>query len=101
MNNTDLGKRLQSYREKGHVTQQEMATICGLSKNYISAIERGVHKCNAYTLICYAERLGVSLDDLVGLSEQTTILPELLQVILTFDSVEQRRLVGILRLMKK
>ena len=38
----DLGQRLQMCREAKKVTQAEMAKACNLSKNYISAIERGV-----------------------------------------------------------
>lgn len=42
-----FGQMLQSYREGAKVTQQDIADATGLTKNYISSIERGVHKCNA------------------------------------------------------
>ena len=41
-----FGQMLQRYRESAKVTQQEIADATGLTKNYISSIERGVHKCN-------------------------------------------------------
>ena len=40
-----FGQMLQSYREGAKVTQQDIADVTGLTKNYISSIERGVHKC--------------------------------------------------------
>ena len=39
-----FGQMLQGYREQAKVTQQEIADATGLTKNYISSIERGVHK---------------------------------------------------------
>ena len=53
-----LGKRLQYYREQGKVTQQEMVDACGLSKNYISSLERGTNKCNVAMIIGYSKKLG-------------------------------------------
>lgn len=62
-----FGQTLQSYRESAKVTQQEIADATGLTKDYISSIERGVHKCNAQTFIIYAKECGVSLDEMAGL----------------------------------
>lgn len=62
-----FGQMLQRYRESAKVTQQEIADATGLTKNYISSIERGVHKCNAQTFIAYAKKCGVSLDEMAGL----------------------------------
>lgn len=56
-----FGQMLQSYREGAKVTQQDIADATGLTKNYISSIERGVHKCNAQTFIAYAKKCGVTL----------------------------------------
>ena len=53
-----FGQMLQRYRESAKVTQQETADATGLTKNYISSIERGVHKCNAQTFIAYAKKYG-------------------------------------------
>ena len=52
-----FGQMLQSYREGAKVTQQDIADATGLTKNYISSIERGVHKCNAQTFIAYAKKV--------------------------------------------
>ena len=60
-----FGQMLQSYRLKAHITQQQIADATGMTKNYISAIERGVHKCNAETFITYARMCHASLDEMV------------------------------------
>ena len=36
-----FGQMLQGYREGAKVTQQDIADATGLTKNYISSIERG------------------------------------------------------------
>lgn len=79
-----FGLRLQSYREQANVTQQEIAQATGLTKNYISAIERGVHKCNAATFIVYAKKCNVSLDEIAGL-EKNHLIPELRQLLSVMD----------------
>ena len=73
----ELGRRLQECREAKKITQAEMAAACGLSKNYISALERGINKCSAQTLITYASKLDMSIDELVGKTNKSDILPEL------------------------
>ena len=95
----ELGRQLQKCREDRRVTQQEMADACGLSKNYISAMERGVNKCNAHTLIAYAEKLDMSLDDLVGKTDRNKILPELLSVLGTCDRQQQLKILQMVKLM--
>ncbi|XCP83522.1 helix-turn-helix transcriptional regulator [Roseburia hominis] len=97
---TNLGQRLQMFREKGKITQQEMAIACGLTKNHISALERGCNKCSAQALISYAKKLNVSIDELTGLpSERNSILPELQQLLAKMD-VEQQKSV-LYRLQKE
>jgi transcriptional regulator with XRE-family HTH domain len=33
-------------RIEKHISQEELALMCNLSQNYISMLERNVHKCN-------------------------------------------------------
>ena len=79
----DLGIRLQVCRKAKKVTQAEMAVACGLSKNYVLAMERRVNKCSAQTIISYANKLDMSLDGLVGRQPQNDndILPELKRIL--------------------
>lgn len=92
----ELGRRLQECRESRGVTQQEMADYCNLSKNYISALERGLNKCNVQTLLGYCNILEISPNDLVGYPEQD-ILPEIKNIIASYDTKKQ---IGILKLLQ-
>ena len=97
----ELGKRLKKNRELRKITQQEMAEACGLSKNYISAMERGVNKCNAQTLITYAKKLNMSLDELVGIEASNDIIPELKRALSEMSEDKQRKLLQIIYIMEK
>lgn len=97
----DLGQRLQTYREVQKVTQAEMAQACGLSKNYISAMERGVHKCSAQTLIEYGKKLNISLDELVGNENIGYVLPELKRKIASLDFDKQRKILQTIEIFEK
>ena len=97
----DLGQRLQICRETKKVTQAEMAKACNLSKNYISAIECGVNKCTAQTLIAYAEKLDMSLDELIGREKSGNIIPELRRILSTMEPEQQKKILQIINLISK
>ena len=94
-----FGQMLQSYREGAKVTQQDIADTTGLTKNYISSIERGVHKCNAQTFIAYAKKCGVSLDEMAGLIPKFKLNRKLVQKLSDMSEDEQERVLKILELM--
>lgn len=96
-----FGQTLQSYRESAKVTQQEIADATGLTKNYISSIERGVHKCNAQTFIIYAKECGVSLDEMAGLIPKSKLNRKLVQKLSDMTEDEQERALKILRNLPK
>ena len=95
-----FGQMLKGYREGAKVTQQDIADATGLTKNYISSIERGVHKCNAATFIAYAKKCGASLDEMAGLIPTTKLNRKLLQKLSDMSEDEQNRALKILELMK-
>ena len=95
----ELGRRLQECREAKKITQAEMAAACGLSKNYISALERGINKCSAQTLITYASKLDMSIDELVGKTNKSDILPELRQTIEKCNYQQQTKILQMIKLM--
>ena len=94
-----FGQMLQRYREGAKVTQQDIADVTGLTKNYISSIERGVHKCNAQTFIAYAKKCGVSLDEMAGLIPKSKLNRKLVQKLSKMSEDEQERALKILELM--
>lgn len=95
-----LGQRLQKYRKAAHVSQDEMATYCNLSRHHISAIERDLYKCNVYILIDYGKRLGISLDILTGL-DYYEILPELRHELQNTKPENQRKMLEILKILNQ
>ena len=105
--NKHLGSQLQKYRKAAHVTQEEMSKFCGVSKNHLSKIEKGVYKCPAYVLIDYAKRLDVSLDCIAELhiekkdsDTQDNVLPELQSMIARLNHEEQKKLLVVLQALK-
>ena len=80
------------------MTQLEIAEAAGLTKNYISSIERGVHKCNAATFIVYARICHISLDEMAGL-EKLHLIPELSQLLSVMDDKQQQKVADIIKIM--
>ena len=101
VNDMNLGKKLQEHRKAKGITQAEMAKVCGLSKNYISAMERGINNCSAKTLIAYAIKLDMSLDELIGKEKRNDIIPELLKRLHSMSVKEQKKLIQIVDEMMK
>ena len=92
-----LGQRLQEYR----VTQLEIAEAAGLTKNYISAIERGMHKCNAFTLIAYSEKCDVSADILLGIEKEDELLARINRLLAYSDDREKQAIISFIKNYRK
>lgn len=56
------GEVLQYYRRNAKLTQREMAKLTGLSKNYISAVERGINTINSSALLIYMKVCNIPLE---------------------------------------
>jgi len=91
-------RNMKKIREEKGVTQQEIANDCGLSKNYVSSLERGVNRCSAETLIGYAECLGVPVSSLVGEMTGNKIIPELQAILSGLDEKTQRKIAKVIEL---
>ena len=76
-----FGLRIKELRVRAHISQEELSFRSGLSKNYISDVERGtrnislkaISKCKTFTdfiLYLVDKLLGVSGDGIVPLSSQ-------------------------------
>lgn len=59
-----IGRRIQQYRKKKGLTQEQLAEKVGLSTNYISAVERGVNSLNRNKLIEVMNCLECSADEI-------------------------------------
>ncbi|MDE5884072.1 MAG: helix-turn-helix domain-containing protein [Oscillospiraceae bacterium] len=58
--------RIRALRKQAHLTQQEMASLLGISRRTYANYERGVHAMPVEVLVCIADIFDVSLDYLVG-----------------------------------
>ena len=99
MTNQELGARLKAARQEKNVTQEEMAKACGVSKNHLSVIERGLNPCSTHMLITYAETLHISLDTLTGIDENTKgILPELGNALQQLSPQDQKKVLDVIKI---
>ena len=66
MDRRKLGERIQYYRTRNKLTQQQMADGVGLTREYVSKIENAAENVSLDTLVDIANRLEVSMDDLLA-----------------------------------
>src|SRR5260370_17295708 len=84
---TNIGKRVQSYREARGYTLSELARLSGVSRSYLYQVESGESSPTEEKLKALADALEVSIGDLLGIDEDTTQIPESLR-----QFAEQERL---------
>jgi transcriptional regulator with XRE-family HTH domain len=69
-NNTALvANRLRDLRERQGWSRRKLALLCGIGENQILKYERGENDPSALSLKLIAERLGVSIDYLLGATD--------------------------------
>lgn len=68
----ELGRRIRRARKKKHFTQEQLAGFLHLNRTSITNIEKGKQKVLIYTLVELAEKLEVSVNDLLPKSPQKT-----------------------------
>lgn len=76
-----LPNLVKTYRKQNNLTMQEFADRCGLSKAYISMLEKGKHPQNATnlrpnieTLDKLAKGMGMSFDDFAMVLKGETVV---------------------------
>lgn len=75
----ELGRRIQRARLRQKLTQENLATLIGLSRTSMVNIERGRQKVLAHTLVRLAHALHMELSDLAQESKEDFKIEELLQ----------------------
>ena len=94
----ELGQRLQQFREDAHMTQGDLSIAAGCSKNYLSAIERGVNKLTVPLLLEYCRALHKTPNEILGFEDSgRSVNPELLDIVETFTEEQQELAKRILR----
>ena len=58
-----IGKRIQEYRKKNGMTQEELSEVIDISPHYLSALERGIYNIKLETLVKILNTLGISADE--------------------------------------
>lgn len=67
-----IGKRVRLVRVDLDLSQDDIATKAGVTRNFVSAIERGAQGLDTWRLRRLADALGIGLGWLLGLTEQPT-----------------------------
>jgi len=60
-----IGKRIKTRREQVKMSQMELAELTDLSVPYISYVETGKKKVSLHALLCIANALSISANDLL------------------------------------
>lgn len=63
-----LGVNIKFYRTKLNISQETLAFDVNVDRTYITAIEQGVKSPSIYCLYLIAQRLGVSLKELLDIN---------------------------------
>ena len=98
--NVKMGRLLQNARESHGVLQSELCEATGLTKNHISAVERGVSKASIRMLLGYCEKIGITPNDILGYSE-LNLISELQEMINHMDIEQQKCIMDMIKLMSK
>ena len=71
-----LGQRLQQFRKRANLTQEEVATKLNITPQAVSKWENDVSAPDISLLGEIADMFGVTVDELLGRQPQTMYLPE-------------------------
>ena len=64
-----FGQRLKDIRNNQNISQEELSFRCGLSKNYISDVERGTRNISLKAISKLADGLKVEVKELFNFSK--------------------------------
>ena len=67
--------RLKELRQKRHISQVKLAMELNMNQNSISRYETGEREADYKTLIAFADYFGVSIDYLLGRTDDPSPIP--------------------------
>ncbi|MCM1265397.1 MAG: helix-turn-helix domain-containing protein [Candidatus Gastranaerophilales bacterium] len=101
----NIGKIIQKLRIERKITQEFLAEQIGISKNYLSKVERGLSKLNVEAFLKMAQILDFEISDFnikTGKTMKTDInRDELLKIILTSNSKEIETYLKLIKVLKE
>ena len=98
--NIRIGRLLAYARETHNLLQADMVESTGLTKNHISALERGVSKPSVETLLGYCNRLDITPNEILGFNEDS-IMPELKMTLSKMDLKQQEKILAIIKIINE
>lgn len=60
-----LANNLRAFRRSKRITQDRLAELCDLHRNYVGAVERGERNITLNTMARFADALGVTVPELL------------------------------------
>lgn len=96
--NIRIGRLLAYARESHKLLQSDLTEATGLTKNHISALERGVSKPSVETLLGYCKKMDTTPNEILGYADDK-IIPELRIELAKTDKKQQEKLLAILKIM--
>lgn len=97
--NIKIGRLLQAAREQKGVFQSDMAEYIGLTKNHISALERGINKASIDVLLGYCSKLDMTPNEILGYEKDEILIPELKEILSITTAAQQQRIIQMIKLM--
>jgi len=62
----NIGDKLKKYRNRRAMSQKEFSQFLGISQNYLSEIENGIHTPSLKQISKFAEKMNTTVSRLLG-----------------------------------
>jgi transcriptional regulator with XRE-family HTH domain len=89
---TQFIKNLKDYRKQNNLTQDDLAEMLGYSQKNIAKWEQGFTLPSVDVLIELSNKMGISLDNLLGLSKKT-ILEQCVDYVIEVQGLERETII--------
>lgn len=94
-----IGERIRKQREAAGMSQSELAQVAGISRTYLSLIERGEARNISFSILSHlALALGTSPAALTGEIESEVVLSPSLRQFALEDGLDLEEVIGLARL---
>ena len=88
--NISIGKRIQTFRKQKGMSQQDLSDCLGITRQAISKWELDQTLPDLETLVKMAELFEISLNELIGVEENSKSISELYDLMQTIVNTQQK-----------